>query len=131
VRQPLTIEMEYEVLLPGHVLYPHFTVYNEEGVWLFSSIDTDPAWRRCPRPAGHYINSAVIPGNLFNEGTILIGPAIRTEDPPRLHFYEREAIAFEIIDNSNGDSARVDEGGKVAGVIRPLLPWKTQFISPK
>lgn len=128
VRKPVLIEMEFDVLQPGHILYPHFTAYNDEGVWLFSSVDTDPEWRSCPRPPGRYISTAIIPGNLLNEGTVSIGPAIRTEEPIRLHFYERDAIAFQIIESPDGDSARVDEAGKVMGAVRPYLKWNTHYF---
>lgn len=127
VRSPIVIEMEYEVLTPGFVLYPHFTAHNNEGLWLFSSIDNDPRWRRQPRPAGRYLSRALIPGNFFNEGSITIGPAMRTEDPIRLHFYERDAIGFEVLESPDNDTARVDEAGSIAGAVRPLLNWETEY----
>lgn len=131
VRSPIILEMEYEVLTPGYVLYPYFTAQNNEGLRLFSSFDTDPKWRRCPRPAGHYVSRAIVPGNFFNEGTVIIGPAMRTHEPSRLHFFEREAIGFEIIESSDGDSARVDEVGRISGAVRPLLDWETDFSPHK
>ena len=127
IRQPVGIEMEYEVLKPGYALWPHFKLHNEEGLRIFVAFDLDPSWRGRPRPAGRYVSTAWIPGNLLAEGTMIIGPAIRTEQPKMLHFYERDAVAFQVVDSLDGDSARGDYGGRMKGVVRPILEWETQF----
>ena len=44
-------------------------------------------------------------------------------DPVTVHFWERDAVAFQVIDSAEGDTARGDYGGPVPGVVRPLLPW--------
>ena len=41
------------------------------------------------------------------------------------HFYERDAIAFQVVDSLDGDSARGDFAGAMPGVVRPLLRWTT------
>lgn len=128
IRQPVGIEMEFEVLTPGVVLYPHFTVHNDEGLWLFVSIDNDPAWRRCPRPAGRYISTGWIPGNFLTEGMFSIGAAMRTEEPYTLHFHEHDVVAFHIVESPEKDAARVDHPGRFPGVVRPYLKWETKYI---
>jgi lipopolysaccharide transport system ATP-binding protein len=127
IRQPVGIEIEYEVLRSGHALWPCFYTRNEEGVLLFSAIDIDPDWRGRPRPAGRYVSTAWIPGNLLAEGTIIVAPLMWTIHPTTLHFRERDAIAFQVIDTLDGDSARGDWAGHMTGVVRPLLEWNTQF----
>jgi len=130
IRQAVGLEMEYDVLIPNYVLYPHFNIRNEEGISLFVSIDTDPEWRRKPRPTGHYTSITWIPGNLLAEGTVLVGPAIRTEEPHRiLHFFERDAVAFHVIESPEGDTARAEYPGRLPGVVRPLLEWETHYSS--
>ena len=52
IRQPVGLEMEYEVVQEGYVLMPHFHLLNEEGTHVFSANDTDPVWRQRPRPIG-------------------------------------------------------------------------------
>src|SRR5262249_21972085 len=37
IRRPLSIEMEYETLESGHVMYSHFQFFNEEGLHVFSA----------------------------------------------------------------------------------------------
>jgi lipopolysaccharide transport system ATP-binding protein len=127
IRQPVTVEIEFQVLKPGYALWPHYTMDNEQGVRVFVSLDQDPAWRRQPRPIGRYVSTCRIPGNLLSEGTMIIGAAVRTEEPQILHFYERDAVAFQVIDSIDGDSARGDYHGPVSGVVRPLLTWTTAF----
>jgi lipopolysaccharide transport system ATP-binding protein len=127
IRQPVGIELEYEVLEPGHALLPHFTLYNQEGVFAFASYDLDPAWRGRPRPVGRYVSTGWIPGNMLAEGLMFIGPAMASIEPRILYFYERDAVAFQVIDTLDGNSARGDFRGPVPGVVRPLLEWRTRF----
>jgi lipopolysaccharide transport system ATP-binding protein len=126
IRRPVAIEMEYEVLTPGHALMPHLHFYNEEGVYAFVAGDLDPEWRGRPRPAGRYVSTAWIPGNLLSEGSLFVGTAISTMSTLIAHFYERDAVAFQVVDSMDGDSARGDYAGPLPGVVRPLLQWTTR-----
>ena len=131
IHSPVGIEMEYEVLKPGHVLVPNYHFYNEEGVYVFVLADhQDPIWRQKPRPVGRYCSTAWIPGNYLAEGTMLVGAAVSTINPVIIHFYEREAVAFQVIDNMDGNTARGDYAGPMPGVVRPLLPWTTEHAPP-
>jgi len=127
IRRPVGIEMEYEVLQSGYPILPHFTLHNDEGIRVFVSFDLDPAWRGRSRPPGRYVSTGWIPGNFLAEGTMFVGPAMITDHPRILHFYTREAVAFEVIDTLEGDSARGEFAGLMKGVVRPLLQWSTQF----
>jgi len=127
IRHPIGIEMEFDVLKPGFVLVPNFHFFNEEGLYLFVASDHDPQWRRRPRPECRFISTAWIPGNFLSEGTLVLGAAISTMDPVRVHFYERDAVAFHVVDSLDGDSARGDYAGPFPGVVRPLLKWTTQY----
>jgi lipopolysaccharide transport system ATP-binding protein len=130
IRHPVGIEMEFEVVKPGHILVPNYHFFNEEGVYVFVASDHDPAWYRHPRPVGHYVSTAWIPGNFLAEGSLIVGAAISTMNPVTVHFYERDAVAFQVIDSMDGDSARGDYAGHIPGVVRPLLRWTTEF-SPR
>ena len=128
IRKPVGIEMEYEILQPHFIMAPNYHFFNEEGVYAFISGDTDEQWRKHPRPIGRYVSTAWIPGNFLSEGTMIIGVALTTPDPLTVHFYERDAVAFQVIDSLDGDSARGDYAGPMPGVVRPILKWDTQFI---
>jgi len=127
IRQPVGIELEYEVLEPGYKLMPHFVLYDQEGVLVFVAIDQDPTWRQRPRLLGRYISAGWIPGNFLSEGMMVVGVAMRTLDPQRLHFDERDVVAFQVIDSLDGNSARGDWSGRMPGVVRPLLKWDTRL----
>jgi lipopolysaccharide transport system ATP-binding protein len=126
VRQPVGIEMEYDVLKSGYMLMPYVHFFNQEGVLAFEASDHDPTWRRRPRPAGRWVSTAWIPGNLLAEGTLLVWPCLFTLDPEVLEISVRDAVAFQIVDSLEGDSARGDWSGRVTAVMMPLLKWTTQ-----
>ena len=130
IRKPCIIELEYEVLEPGHLLVANFGLTDEEGTCIFVIADRDPEWQRKPRPIGRYISSALIPGNFLAEGTITVGGGIWSENPFVEHCDVQSAVAFHVIDSMDGDSARGDYGKKWYGVVRPLLEWKTKY-TPK
>jgi lipopolysaccharide transport system ATP-binding protein len=46
-------------------------------------------------------------------------------DPVTVHYFERDAVAFQVIDSLDGNSARGDYAGPMPGVVRPLLKWST------
>jgi lipopolysaccharide transport system ATP-binding protein len=127
IRRPIGVEMEFEVLEGGHTLAPNYHFLNEEGLCVFIASDHDPAWRRRPRPPGCYTSTAWIPGNFLSEGTLLVGAAVSTMDPVTVHFLERDAVAFQVVDSLDGDSARGDYAGPMPGAVRPLLRWTTEF----
>jgi lipopolysaccharide transport system ATP-binding protein len=50
IREPVCLEMEFDVLKADYMLLPHFNVVNEDNVRVFTTVDVDPEWRRTPRP---------------------------------------------------------------------------------
>lgn len=128
IRRPVGIEIVYDVLQQtSYALYPYITAHNDQEVYLFTSFDTDPEWRGQTRPPGRYTSVVWIPGNLLAEGTVAIGAGMRTEIPQIMHFFERDSVAFQIVESPDGDTARVDSAGKIRGAVRPYLKWSTQF----
>jgi lipopolysaccharide transport system ATP-binding protein len=127
IRRPVLIDMEYEVLKSGYILCPFYNFYNEEGVHVFGAADLDPDWRRRPRPAGYYVSTVHIPGNLLAEGTLFVKAGVATVEPVINQFNEPDVVAFQVVDSLDGDSARGDWTHHWEGVVRPLLQWSTQF----
>lgn len=56
---------------------------------------------------------------------MFLSVALETLDPLVMQFYERQVVAFSVMDTCEGDSARGDFAGKLRGVVRPLLEWTT------
>lgn len=129
IRQPVQIETEYEVLRPGYELIPDCQISNEEGLLLFVTGDQRSGWGRRPKPTGRFISTVVIPGNLLAEGTMFVAVAMNTMEPQTIHYLEREAVAFQVIDSMDGDSVRGDYAGPMGGVVRPLLQWETRHVA--
>lgn len=128
IRRQVNVQIEFECLKEGHVLIPAFSLWNDEGFQLFSAMDLDPQWRGKVRPPGHYVCQAVIPGNFLAEGTMSINTALWEWEPHRrLEYHQKDVVAFQVIDNLEGDSARGDYIGNIAGAVRPLLDWNTQY----
>jgi lipopolysaccharide transport system ATP-binding protein len=127
IRRPVGLEMVFDVLQPGHVLVPHFLLTAQATIVAFTTLDLDPEWRGRPRPVGRFISTAWVPGNLLAEGVILVNVGLRGFDPPVLHFFQNDIVAFQVVDTAEGDSARGDWDGGIMGVVRPLLKWTTDF----
>lgn len=127
IRRPIDVEVEFDVIKPGHVLVPVVELYNEEDVIVFIAHDRDSAWQRNPRPVGRYVSTARIPGNFLAEGTMTVSAVLMTESPFRLHAHAPRAVGFRVDDSGDGDSARGDFHGRWPGVVRPILQWRTRF----
>ncbi|MCD6347482.1 MAG: ABC transporter ATP-binding protein, partial [Bacteroidales bacterium] len=127
IDKPFTIEMEYDVLKSGSVLLPHFGFRNEQGQSVFVTVDIDPEWRKRPRPTGHYISTVRIPGNLLAEGMLFVNCHLMTLNPDVKQFSENSVVAFNVLDNFDGNSARGDYARNMPGIVRPLLNWNTQL----
>jgi lipopolysaccharide transport system ATP-binding protein len=127
IRQPIGVDVVFDVLKDGVVVAPNVHVFNQEGVTVFITIDQDEAWHRRPRPAGRYTSTAWIPGNFLAEGSFIVDAAVTTFIPFNVHLHEQGVIGFQVIDTVDGDSVRGDYAGTLPGVVRPLLKWETAF----
>jgi lipopolysaccharide transport system ATP-binding protein len=130
IRRPVALELEFDVLLSGHRLVPNLHVFNEDGICAFVTSEVDSPWHLRPRTCGRYVARVTVPGNFLAEGTHIVTVLISTMDPVAVHVRERDAVAFQVVDSLDGDSARGDYGGPFPGVVRPLLKWET-IVSPE
>ena len=128
IRKPVRVEIEYDVLKPGHNLVAQFGFNTEEDVIAFVVNDRDPAWFRRSRPPGRYISTVWIPGNFMSEGTMIIGAGVLCEDPWQMHCEASRVVGFRVIDPGTGDTARGDITGRWEGAVMPLLKWTTEHV---
>lgn len=129
IRNPVGLEMEYEVLKEGEVLMPYFRLSNEEGIIVFSTIDQDLRWHTETRAPGRYVSTAWIPGNLLSEGMFYVLAAVRTKHRKYRPIQIQDAVAFNVTDTMDGGSARGEWVGRLSGAVRPKLDWTTNFIA--
>lgn len=128
IREPIRVEMTYDVIKEGAELLPNIHFWNEFEVCVFNTIDNDPVWRERPRPIGTYTSTLEIPGNFLSSGRFYINAALQTLKPMTTQFYERSVVAFQVIDRSGWDTARGIYTNELKGVVRPLLKWKTTNV---
>ncbi len=129
IRRPVHVEIEFQVKQAGHILIPNIQFCNDDGVCLFITADTSPAAQREPRAVGLYRTRMEIPGNLLSEGCMILSPALSTANPVRVHYYEKDAAAFQVTDPMEGGSARGDYAGPYPGVVRPVFQWQNEFLT--
>jgi lipopolysaccharide transport system ATP-binding protein len=128
------IEIDVEFWNDAHDVRPsvnlHF--YNDEGAVLFVSNDFNaPDWKSTTRKRGLVRSTCRIPGNFLAEGRVTVLVAVSSYNPTQVHALERDAVAFHIIDHSDGDGVRGPYGGEWPGVVRPMLDWRLEDeVSP-
>ena len=129
IRRPFTIEVEYWDMggSPELPLTANVHLFNEDGVNLFASADfNDPSWRSRPRSPGVVRAACQIPGDFFAEGKFFVMAAVSSINPPTVHVLERDAVAFQVIDRSDGDGVRGEYVSDWPGVVRPRFSWSVE-----
>jgi lipopolysaccharide transport system ATP-binding protein len=128
IRNEISIEACYEVLSGEPILTPSISLSRDGRNVAFTTQDLSEEWRRKPRNRGVYKSRLTIPGNYLSEGSHLVSFHLSSLIPThRPHINERDVVGFDVTDKMEGDSARGDFAGPMEGVIRPILPWKTDF----
>ena len=128
VRRDTGIEITFDILQSEHAIRPQLTLTNEQGALAFNAGDTNPQWEH-PVPVGRYVSTAWIPGNLLNEGFMMVGIYLTSisSDGSTHHAYEQDAVAFHVTDPVEGDSAKGKWSGQWGGAVRPKLEWSSRF----
>lgn len=131
IRRPIDIEVEYWTDAPGDLrpsVNLHF--YNDEGVCLFINNDwNDREWWASSRKPGLVRAVCHIPGNFLAEGRVVVTAVVSTYNPTMVHAQETDAIAFVVVDRSEGDGTRGEFANDYPGVVRPLLDWDVDQVS--
>jgi lipopolysaccharide transport system ATP-binding protein len=124
ISESLKIKMHFHVLKKDKLkLVPNFHFHSGDGSYAFAS---GARGAEVLEP-GEYMTECTIPGNLLNNDTYFVGLAISSfERGVKVHFYERSVLSFVVKDNLED---REGYGGRIPGVVRPLLEWKTKLIS--
>lgn len=126
IQEPIYIEMEYEALQEGLFLEDVVNLYDESGLLLFISYNTLKDWRFRKRPVGRYRSVCRIPGNLLNEGTIVISAGVNSPSFTG-NVIGIDAISFRIFDPGSGGARGELIREWPGGAIRPLLEWEAEY----
>jgi len=126
-RQPLEIEIEYELKQPIQGLRVGVYLQTIRGETIFTSFDTDEPKQYdkfATRAAGHYLSRAVLPANFLNEGQYVLG-INASSFRVRRYFQEERALAF-MVDAMGAPGMQWPEPRQ--GPLRPLLDWDIEQI---
>jgi lipopolysaccharide transport system ATP-binding protein len=121
--EPVGIEMTFEVLQDGHRLIPNFHVFLQDQCAFVSSPPVNE-----PILRGTYRSLMWIPPRFLNNGLFVVGVAVSSMGPVVIHFFERDALRFQVLDNLF-DASRNDYIQEFPGVVRPDLEWS--FVQEK
>jgi lipopolysaccharide transport system ATP-binding protein len=123
------VEVEYWSKDPGN-LHPSTNVhfYNDDGVCLFINNDWNNRvfWAREPGRNVIVRSTCHIPGNFLAEGRVIVTAAVSTFNPLIAHAVEYDAVAFQMVDRSDGDGVRGVYANEWPGVVRPMLEWDVE-----
>jgi len=128
ITNKIGITITYEVIKSGHKIHTALNFFNSSGVNIFDSHESETNLYHDKKEIGFYSTTVWVYENLFSEGVILVGVALVTHDPFIVHFHEREAIAFNMIEDLKNSPTRGDYVGSLPGVIRPNLKWESKKI---
>lgn len=132
IRDKIGIKFNFEILNSNLPIVPHISLYNDKHELLFNAIDTESFWSSGVSE-GKYTSTAWVPGNLLNEGRILVDILLVTFSSQAAirHIHEEKIISFDIFDYNEGGTARGNFNGMWGGAIRPLLNWTREVPQNK
>src|SRR3989442_660057 len=121
----LLLEFEYWNLGPGAHLNLSLHVYDEQGVLAFNTAPVNEAeWHGRAFPQGRFLSACRVPGDLLNEGVYRIELLV-VKDQATVLFRDDGILVFEVRDAGQGRGAWY---GRVPGVVRPNLEWRTTCL---
>lgn len=125
IRQAVTIKMRYRIMRPDHYRFmPNFHFYAPDGTCAFISSPQNVTSGK-----GEFEAACIIPGNYFNDGTYFVGLALSSLDSGVVvHFYEQNALSFNIKDPIDHVPTRNGYAGPIPGMVRPKLDWQIRSL---
>jgi len=118
IDQEAGIEYYFEVYKDSKNPIPNIHLLTNSGEYAFvSSVNPKGQFNK----AGIYKAIMWIPGNFLNQGIYIAGLALSSMNPVTVHFFEKDAIVFEVIEDVDKRDAEYNQ--KIPGVIRPKLNW--------
>jgi len=114
------VEFTYEILEKGHMPVPNIHVFTLRGETAFINHDQ---FSEQLGEVGKHTSVMWIPEDLLNDSTYVVGVALSTMRPLKIHFYKPDAITFTVVEDLE-NSKKDDFNEKIPGVVRPRLKWE-------
>jgi lipopolysaccharide transport system ATP-binding protein len=124
---PFAIEMVFDVMRGGLVLFPVIHLLNEWSTAVIWSTDVGAPWHGKPRPPGRYRAMVRVPGNLLAEGAMTVSASVYSLQPEVRHIHEPDAVSFQVVDKAEAPTSRGEFTGYISSVIRPQLTWTVEY----
>ena len=117
------IEFTYQILREGFLPLPNIHIYNQKGDYLMALVEST---NNVSGDIGIYKTAMLIPPHLLNDGRYIAGIASSTLIPEKVHFYDKEAIVFDVVEDMN--LRDTEYRGPIPGIVRPKLNWRTERL---
>ncbi|MFN3630460.1 MAG: ABC transporter ATP-binding protein, partial [Casimicrobiaceae bacterium] len=125
IDQPIVLAVEYENLVEGARLNLSVHIFSSDDTLVFNAIPVlEREWFGRPFPRGRFRCSITVPPNLLNADTYRV-ELLAVHEQNRVEFRHDSALFFEVLDSP----LPIQWHGRVPGVVRPLLPWRTERLS--
>lgn len=130
ISRELVIEMTYENLNPGALLYTALLLKDALGAPVLSSSNfksvslTEDPWNGRPHEVGIFKSQCRIPANFLNDTSYHVSAFIG-KFPVITLIQEEDVLSFKVHDTGQ---MRKEFYGGWAGVVRPRLAWHTDYL---
>jgi lipopolysaccharide transport system ATP-binding protein len=131
--EPIRISVRYRVHEALEVTpQPNLHLADSAGNYVFVTSPHDWGDERAREP-GDYLATVEIPGHFLNDGMYSVGVAVNHfKAGIQTAFFEQGALSFNIVDRIDDTELRAAArwGGRIPGVVRPLLSWEVEREAP-
>jgi lipopolysaccharide transport system ATP-binding protein len=125
MHQAVVLQATYQVLKKA-VVTVSFWLYNEQGLHLFATASyQSPNWTRAILEPGLYSSRCTIPHHFLNHGKYYVRVLV-TRGTSQNEIDIPNVATFQVSECSDD---RADFVGSWAGLVRPLLTWRSARIS--
>jgi lipopolysaccharide transport system ATP-binding protein len=107
------VEMIFEVLKSGYNMLPNFHVFLQDQ---YAFVSSPPQIDQMA--PGLYRSTMWIPADFLNQGVYVVGVALTSLGPTRVHFYQQECLRFRV-----SEKAAENISVRIPGAVRPVLDW--------
>jgi lipopolysaccharide transport system ATP-binding protein len=125
--QAFSIEIKYQVRESVPDLRVGISLYTSLGELLFQSFDRDDLARHkryAIRTPGYYVSRCLIPANVLNKGTFMVGISASVSQVQRF-FWDQNSVNFTVDETGGVATQWVEDRG---GFFRPALDWDIERL---
>ncbi len=120
--QEFGIQIEFEIFDDGVDPTPNFHFYTTTNICCFVAIAETKSLSK-----GKYSSVIWVPANFLNNQVYRLGIAMTTFKNMNIHFYEKEIIKIEVLENKS--VRKNNYAGPMPGIVRPDLKSETKLIN--